>query len=241
MQLWLFGRELANGDVYVTLIGGLYRVAGQQLMRLHEIPNPQNRCIRDPAGERTLFVLNGSVVAVDDSGKFFVLTPRYPGHVRLFADAGEVCLHSNGNDMSQPVARPKLVHDLGGARTEQVIDYRVSHSVDACVIDDERYAVNGSLGLAVFENHTEQWSLQATNGTVVNHHRGTLYFVERGTHLQAVGLNGTGRRSLATFTHPSTSIGDFAILDDAEYLLHIRYRRERVAQTCLARLKMRAP
>lgn len=231
------GISIQDGIIYLTLPNGIYTLTNHKLTLSYPINHPQNRCIVSKDDGRLIFI-RGGVLSLAPNGELAAVTKRQAGNCRLFAFEDQINLFSNGSTFCGPERPTKIIRDiLSDNPTETVYEYPTMHGTDACIVDDKRHAIIGTIGLRFYENNTEVWRIEVTNGSAIEHHNGRLYFLESGVHLQSVDLSGQDRRSIARFLTTDGSAGDFAISAEGEIYLHLCYHKDGTANTCLIRLK----
>jgi WD40 repeat protein len=182
------------------------------------------------------FVKNNSVMAMDRKGVPISISKRYPGHVRIFESNGVIHLISNGDDFSSPKQPVKVVEDIAGSQREMVLDYPISHCTDACFTEDGSCAVVGSSGLIYYQDLRRIWSIDVLNGASVLYFNGQIYFLENGISLKSIGLDGKAINNICKFGL-SGSVGDFAIVDEKEYVFHLCYHDGNTAKTAIVYVK----
>lgn len=219
------GVSASGGSLYVTLNDGLYRLHRQKFIKMHSFKDPQNRCIHDPNTEKSYFVHNGAVLAFEKSGKVLVVSKKRPGHVRLFKDHA-INIISNGCEFGDSRRPVTLVRDLLGENLEIPTNYPAGCAVDACFIDQRRYAIIGSAGLEVFDEGKSAWSVDVINGASISFHGERIFFLENGIHLKSVDIDGKNNTSLIRF-NLGGSVGDFAVLNESELYFHLYYQDDR--------------
>lgn len=230
------GISKSQDSFFVTLADGIYEVDTNNITKILEINNPQNRCFFDSDSRLIFFVINNSVLAVDKKGSFTPISKRYPGHVRLFRDNEKIHLFSNGDDFS-PLRQPvKIVEDVAGIQNEMIFDYPISSCVDACFTGDNGCAIVGSSGLFFYQNMKLQWKIEVGNGASVSFLNERIYFLGNGTSLKSIDLDGKNVRTICEFNLQG-SVGDFAIISKNEYIFHLCYREEDTTKTAVVYVK----
>ena len=234
-----FGQNGISHDgkaVFLTLSDGVYAYDGKRFVKLHSIDNPQNRCIHDPNSGKIYFVRDGAVLALDKEENLYVVSKRRPGHVRLFGNQS-INVISNGSEFSEPPYPVILVRDLIGDNLQITTTYPPNCAIDACFIDQDRFAVIGSAGLRIFESTQQKSSLRVTNGASVSFNAGRLFFLENGVHLKSVDLKGEDLTSIIRF-NLGGSVGDFTIFNTNEFYFHLYYQEGRNSKGALVYVKV---
>lgn len=225
-----------NSKTYVTLTDGIYKLENKNLKKLVDVDSPQNRAVFSELHDATLFVYEGSVVAVDQDAKFKPLTKRYPGNVQLFQSAGNIHLMSNGDDSSRHFFPTRILMSLDKMQTEVICDYPVISCRDAAVMEDGVYVVCGSGGLRLYRDNLEIWHVDSSNCAAVEFDRGRILFLENGVRLKSVDMNGNDLRKIVDFPL-SGSVGDFSVIGKDEYYFHLYYRDINEKKSCIVRVK----
>lgn len=175
-------------------------------------------------------------MAMDSKGIPISIGKRYPGHVRIFKSNGVIHLISNGNDFSSPKQSARVVEDIAGIQRETVLDYPISCCVDACFTEDGSCAVIGSSGLIYYKDMRRIWSVDVLNGASVSYFNGQIYFLENGVSLKSIGLDGKTVNNICKFDL-SGSVGDFAVVEEKEYVFHLCYDDGNTTKTAIVYVK----
>lgn len=231
------GISVCDSIPYVTLNDGIYKLINRDLVKVIDIENPQNRALHIDAPGIVYLVINGCVLAIDKNNTPTIVTRRYPGHVRLFGSGEKINLFSNGYDMQHPSRPARLLLDITGDSFELKSSYPISCGVDACIIDNNRYVVVGSSGVRMYEDGIEKWGTEVLNGAAVEYYNGRILYLENGVCLKSIDLNGNNIQEHVRFSL-SGSVGDFAVLDEHEYLFHLCYPSLGETKGCLTHVKM---
>jgi len=230
------GISVSGKTVFVTLIDGLYKLDQNSFTKNLNIDNPQNRCIFDSGKKMMFFVKNNSVMAIDSRGTPISISKSYPGHVRIFKNNDEIHLISNGNDFSSPKQPVRVVEDIAGSQKEMIFDYPISCCVDACFTEDGNCAIIGSSGLIFYRNISRVWSIDVLNGASISYFNNKIFFLENGVSLKSIGLDGKTINNICEFNLPG-SVGDFAIVDENEYIFHLCYHDGNTTKTVIVYVK----
>ena len=221
--------------LHLSLIDGVYKLDGGELVNVFEFENPQNRPIA--LEQKIFFVRNGAVMSWEN-GKYQVEHTALPGHVRIFRDNGGVSVFSNGlgPPMNQNEESPCIIRRVDKEQPVRTnYEYPISCGTDAAIYE-EHTAIIGSSGLYIFRQGEQVARVEVTNGSSVSIREGMVYFLENGHILKTCTLAGDNERTIADLPFQG-SVGDLAVVNDGHYFFQGFYSHDGSSYSAVIELK----